>query len=357
QFVVFNGHNNGVRSVKYGSDELIKIILSGSEDTSVRLWDIRSGQQTQAFNGHTDYIYAVEYSPFEVNCNEISGSSNMIYSGSLDNTIRFWDIRTNKKELHVIKGRNQDGILCLKLKRNRKSSNKHKIKYVCVRQFNLESQEILRLKETFPFLEVREYTFESSNYMLILSCRYVGDIMHRVFILYWYRAELVVASVSSCQVLFFTVPSLSMLLYSTGIFFWLKRLSPASYTYACLCMYRAQNMYQLNEKGVYWTCRRASVLFSVSSAIGIGGVSTLNITIDYMYVTRMIQTARAVHRNEELDLAHIKGNSSNHEISKETMKTLVHVKKCFIIALSSFTFAENIFSFVLVIVANRLKYC
>ncbi|ETO08356.1 hypothetical protein RFI_29033, partial [Reticulomyxa filosa] len=44
------------------------------------------------------------------------GNSNVICSGSADNTIRFWDIRSNKNELYVIKGdkEEEDKILCLK---------------------------------------------------------------------------------------------------------------------------------------------------------------------------------------------------------------------------------------------------
>ncbi|ETO01035.1 hypothetical protein RFI_36405, partial [Reticulomyxa filosa] len=58
------GHKHVIRSVKYGSNELLNTILSGSKDTSVRLWDIRSGKQIQVFNGHTNNVLSVEYSPF-----------------------------------------------------------------------------------------------------------------------------------------------------------------------------------------------------------------------------------------------------------------------------------------------------
>ncbi|ETO16174.1 serine/threonine protein kinase, partial [Reticulomyxa filosa] len=64
QFNVFKGHNSGVNSVKYGSNELANTILSGSSDFSVRLWDIRSGQQIQIFNGHKNAVWCVEYSSF-----------------------------------------------------------------------------------------------------------------------------------------------------------------------------------------------------------------------------------------------------------------------------------------------------
>ncbi|ETO35407.1 WD repeat domain-containing protein 83 [Reticulomyxa filosa] len=77
------------------------------------MWDIRSGEQIQLFAGHADSVYTAEYPPFVIK-NSI-GNSNVICSGSIDNTIRFWDIRSNKNELYIIKGDNEDdGILCLK---------------------------------------------------------------------------------------------------------------------------------------------------------------------------------------------------------------------------------------------------
>ncbi|ETO29155.1 hypothetical protein RFI_07973 [Reticulomyxa filosa] len=109
QLNVFKGHEDWVRSVKYGSNKLVNMILSGSEDNSVRLWDIRSDRQVQVFNGHTDQVFAVEYSPFTM---DNSGSSNVICSGSIDKTIRFWDIRSNKNQLYVMKV--NEKILCLK---------------------------------------------------------------------------------------------------------------------------------------------------------------------------------------------------------------------------------------------------
>ncbi|ETO34745.1 hypothetical protein RFI_02343 [Reticulomyxa filosa] len=128
QLIVFEGHKDGIRSVKYCSTELgiyggENTILSGSDDNSVRLWDTRSGRQIELFNGHISSVNDVEYSPLVVSNIEIGGNSNVICSGSWDNTIRFWDIRSNK-ELHVIKGDERDnGILCLKFAQLRKNEN------------------------------------------------------------------------------------------------------------------------------------------------------------------------------------------------------------------------------------------
>ncbi|ETO07317.1 hypothetical protein RFI_30074, partial [Reticulomyxa filosa] len=126
QFNVFKKHEGEIRSVKYGSNELLNTILSGSNDRSVRLWDIRSRQQIQVFNGHTSIVLSVEYSPFVIKNN--IGNSNVICSGSSDSTIRFWDIRSNKNELYMIKGDKiaDNGICCLKfvgLKKKKDTKN------------------------------------------------------------------------------------------------------------------------------------------------------------------------------------------------------------------------------------------
>ncbi|ETO33117.1 hypothetical protein RFI_03991 [Reticulomyxa filosa] len=100
-------------------------ILSGSDDNSIRLWAIRSGKQIQMFNGHTDCVNIAEYSLFVVSNIEIGSNSNVICSGSSDNTICFWDIRLNKKELHVVNGDIKDNeIRCIKLVQL-KNNNKH----------------------------------------------------------------------------------------------------------------------------------------------------------------------------------------------------------------------------------------
>ncbi|ETO13216.1 WD-repeat protein [Reticulomyxa filosa] len=128
ELIIFKGHGDTVRSVKY-SPCGTNTILSGSDDSSVRMWDIRSKKEIHVFKGHTDTTWSVGYSPF-VRSGKNSDDTNIIYSGSSDNTIRFWDTRTNKK-LHMIKGNDEDGgIISLqflflknKEKRNKNTDN------------------------------------------------------------------------------------------------------------------------------------------------------------------------------------------------------------------------------------------
>ncbi|ETO11077.1 hypothetical protein RFI_26299, partial [Reticulomyxa filosa] len=88
--------------------------------------DIRSGKQIQVFNGHKSYVLSVEYSPFVIK--NSNGVSNVICSGSNNNTIRFWDIRSNKNELYMIEGdkKEDNGIYSLKfiaLKKKKETKN------------------------------------------------------------------------------------------------------------------------------------------------------------------------------------------------------------------------------------------
>ncbi|ETO34066.1 hypothetical protein RFI_03028, partial [Reticulomyxa filosa] len=79
-------------------------------------------QQIQVFNGHRSVVWSAEYSPFVIK--NSSDNSNVICSGSFDSTIRFWDIRSNKNELYVMKL--DEVISCLKfivLKKKEKAND------------------------------------------------------------------------------------------------------------------------------------------------------------------------------------------------------------------------------------------
>ncbi|ETO05850.1 WD repeat-containing protein [Reticulomyxa filosa] len=111
QITKSNRHKGIVKSVKYGSNKLANTILSGSDDKNVRLWDIRSDRQSYVFNGHTNFVNAVEYSPFIAKPSKYF-NEHLVCSASNDNTIRFWDIRSNKKEFYLIQGKNKDNGIC-----------------------------------------------------------------------------------------------------------------------------------------------------------------------------------------------------------------------------------------------------
>ena len=74
----FQGHTESVRSVAFSPDG--QRIVSGSGDKTVRLWDLQGKPIGQPFEGHTDDVYSVAFSP----------DGQRIVSGSSDKTVRLW---------------------------------------------------------------------------------------------------------------------------------------------------------------------------------------------------------------------------------------------------------------------------
>ncbi|KAK9235441.1 WD40-repeat-containing domain protein [Lipomyces kononenkoae] len=60
-------------------------MLSGSDDQSLRLWDITSSEPTSVFRSHTDYIRAASF---------LSAASDNVVTGCYDGIIRVFDPRT-----------------------------------------------------------------------------------------------------------------------------------------------------------------------------------------------------------------------------------------------------------------------
>jgi WD40 repeat protein len=95
----FIGHTNQINSVAFSPDG--KFVLTGSgndyleekdeRDFSVRLWDIFNGKEVKRFEGHTDKVNSVVFSP----------DGKLILTGSKDKTARLWNLE-NRKEIQKI---------------------------------------------------------------------------------------------------------------------------------------------------------------------------------------------------------------------------------------------------------------
>ena len=73
---VLEGHTKYVISV-FVKDNLI---ISGSCDNTIKIWDIYTGNCIKTLEGHTHFVMSVFL------------KDNLIISGSCDNTIKIWDI-------------------------------------------------------------------------------------------------------------------------------------------------------------------------------------------------------------------------------------------------------------------------
>jgi glucose repression regulatory protein TUP1 len=74
---------DGVTTVAISPDT--RYVAAGSLDKSVRVWDIQSGylvERLEGPDGHKDSVYSVAFAP----------SGRELVSGSLDKTIKMWEL-------------------------------------------------------------------------------------------------------------------------------------------------------------------------------------------------------------------------------------------------------------------------
>ena len=69
---------DNVWSLNYSPDGTT--LVSGGEDSTVKIWDVATGQELQTLSGHIEDILSVSYSP--------DGAT--LASASWDNTVKIW---------------------------------------------------------------------------------------------------------------------------------------------------------------------------------------------------------------------------------------------------------------------------
>jgi WD40 repeat protein len=76
----FEGHAYGIYTIAVSPDGLLA--ATGSGDHTIRLWDVKKGEQVRCLEGHTTGIWAVAMTP----------DRRHLWSVSADSTVRLWDL-------------------------------------------------------------------------------------------------------------------------------------------------------------------------------------------------------------------------------------------------------------------------
>jgi len=74
---ILSGHTDYVRTLKILDD----ILLSGSDDSTIKVWNITTGELIKTIQSHTDQVRSIDVLP-----------TNTFISSSLDGTIKMWNL-------------------------------------------------------------------------------------------------------------------------------------------------------------------------------------------------------------------------------------------------------------------------
>ncbi|MBE3042541.1 F-box/WD repeat-containing protein, partial [Candidatus Bathyarchaeota archaeon] len=76
----FKGHTNGILCLQFDDN----ILATGSYDTTIKIWNIETGEEMRTLRGHTSAVRTLQF------------DGNKLMSGSLDNTIKIWNLQTGE---------------------------------------------------------------------------------------------------------------------------------------------------------------------------------------------------------------------------------------------------------------------
>ena len=75
--MIFRGHHNGVMCLQFDDS----VLITGSYDATIKVWDIATGEEIRTLEGHTSGIRCLQF------------DDSKLISGSIDRTVKIWDWR------------------------------------------------------------------------------------------------------------------------------------------------------------------------------------------------------------------------------------------------------------------------
>src|SRR5438105_15917771 len=78
-------HKGATRSLAFSHDS--KMLASGSNDYTVKLWDVATGKEQAILAGHEHSVRGLAFSP----------DDKTLVTGRMGTTVRLWDVSTGKE--------------------------------------------------------------------------------------------------------------------------------------------------------------------------------------------------------------------------------------------------------------------
>ncbi|WP_051424479.1 WD40 repeat domain-containing protein [Aphanizomenon flos-aquae] len=88
-----DGHTGSVRSLSFNQDG--SILASGSFDNTIQVWDVKTGKSIRTLESHNKPVNSVSF----------NRDASLLASGSEDKTIKFWDVKTGRL-IRTLEGHN-----------------------------------------------------------------------------------------------------------------------------------------------------------------------------------------------------------------------------------------------------------
>lgn len=82
----FEGHGSDVKTCHW--HPTMSLVVTGSKDNYVKIWDPKSGKEVQTLQSHNNTINQVRWNPV---------NGNWLLTGSRDSSLKVHDIRTMKE--------------------------------------------------------------------------------------------------------------------------------------------------------------------------------------------------------------------------------------------------------------------
>ncbi|ACK68582.1 WD-40 repeat protein [Gloeothece citriformis PCC 7424] len=98
------GHDYSVRSVSISPDG--KTLASWSWDKTIKLWNLKTGKEIRTLTGYDSYVNSVSFSPIPPSPVTKGGAGRILASGSQDGTIKLWNLESGT-EIRTLKGHDQ----------------------------------------------------------------------------------------------------------------------------------------------------------------------------------------------------------------------------------------------------------